>query len=218
MPGKPLLQVALDFTSTTDALSVLERVYPYVNVVEVGTPLVIEEGLAALRTLKEKFPDRTYVADLKIMDAGYLEASSAFRSGADWVTVLAVADDRTVRGALDAAQEHEGQVVADLIQVSDLPGRAQALEAMGVPILCVHTACDRQGRGIEPLAELRRLRPIVRARIAVAGGLGESTVPPAAQAGADILVVGSGIAGRPDPREAARRLLDLLKGFSPCSP
>ena len=52
-------------------------------------------------------PTATLLADLKIVDAGELEAQIGFDAGADIVTVLGVAHDVTIQGALlfvDAAQ------------------------------------------------------------------------------------------------------------------
>jgi 3-hexulose-6-phosphate synthase len=202
----PLLQLAVDVLRTEQALAILGQVHPHVDIVEVGTPLIFEEGLAAVEALKSKYPGKSYLADLKIMDAGNIEASSAFRRGADIVTVLALADDATIRGALEAAQKHGGRLMADLINVPDPAARAVELERMGVPLVCVHTAYDRQQGGANPFAELEAVRKAVRCRVAVAGGIKFETVAQAVTAGTDILVIGGGILNRPDPAEAAARI------------
>jgi 6-phospho 3-hexuloisomerase len=134
------------------------------------------------------------------MDAGRLEASSGFRGGADVVTVLGAADDRTIRGALEAAAEHGGELMADLINVSDPAGRARELAAMGVRLLCVHTAHDVSESGGSPLRELAVVRDATDARLAVAGGLTLDGAARAVAAGADILIVGSAITGASAPR------------------
>jgi len=54
--------------------------------------------------------------------------------------VLALADDKTIQGVLEAAEEYGGQVMADLINTPDPAGRARELQTLGVPIVCVHTA------------------------------------------------------------------------------
>ena len=63
---------------------------------EVGTPLIKAAGLDAVRALKERFPDRVIVANLKIMDAGRVEVEYAAKVGAGVVSVLAAADDATI--------------------------------------------------------------------------------------------------------------------------
>lgn len=207
-----LLQLALDVTSIEKALEITQAVYPHFDIAEIGTPLVIEEGLKALDTLKRRFPDKQFLADLKIMDAGYLEANSGFSRGADIVTVLAAADDRTIAQALEAASRHGGRIMADLINQADPVARARRLQELGVQMICTHTAYDRQGVGIDPLHELRVLRGAVHGVLAVAGGLKLEHVAAAVASGADILVVGGGIVAQPDPAAAARDIMECLRG------
>ena len=206
----PLLQLAIDCLTTDEAAAILEQVYPCFDIAEVGTPLLIEEGLSALEALKSCHSDRRYLADTKIMDAGRIEASSAFRRGADLATVLAVADDLTIRQALDTAREQHGQIMVDLINAADPVERACQLEQMGAEILCVHTAYDLQSTGADPLADLERIRRAVSCQLAIAGGLGLDTVGVALARGADIVVVGGAILNHPDRRAAAAAIHALM--------
>lgn len=206
----PLLQLAVDVLTTSDALEIMEEVYPFFDIVEVGTPLVIEEGLSALEAMKEKRPEKQYLADLKIMDAGQMEASSGFRRGADIVTVLAAADDQTIGQALRAAREYDGRIMVDLINEDDPVARARQLEEMGVDILCVHTAFDRQSSEVGPMAELERVRAAVSCRLAVAGGLDGQTTATALALGADIVIVGGAVLKAQDRREAARVVYETV--------
>jgi len=209
--SRPLLQVALDVLSTQQALEIAGQIYPHVDIIEIGTPLIIVEGLRALETIKNKFPDKKYLADLKIMDAGKIEAASAFKRGADIVTVLAATDDLTIRGSLDAAEGCGGQLMADLINVRDPVARAIELCAMKVPIICFHTAFDRRGSSEDMLYHLEMVRPVVSCQLAIAGGLTSDTVGQALSKGADILVVGSGITDQHDPREVACTIMKELE-------
>jgi 3-hexulose-6-phosphate synthase len=205
------VQVALDMTELPRALAVAEALAPWCEVIEAGTPLLYEHGLAAVAALKARCPERLILADLKIVDAGYLEASCAFRRGADLVTVLGVADDATIRGALQAAREAGGRLVADHLQVPDVVARARQLEALGVDLLCLHTAYDRKDSGADPLAELRLVRPQVQAELAVAGGLTAANAPAAAALGADLLVIGGYLTQHPEPAAAAAALRAVLQ-------
>ena len=71
----PIVQVSIDLMTLEDALPVAEiAVEAGVDWLEVGTPLILGEGLHAVRAFRERWPDHKVVADLKTMDAGYLEA------------------------------------------------------------------------------------------------------------------------------------------------
>src|SRR5579871_1499936 len=124
------LQLALDSDLDT-SLKILQIVRPYVDIAEIGTPLVYREGIAAVQRLRAKFPDLRLLADFKIMDAGDEEATIAFSAGCDLVTVLGVTQDATIQGALKAAQRFGKQIMVDLMSVSNLSVRVQALQVMG---------------------------------------------------------------------------------------
>lgn len=112
------LQIALD-GDLAAALDVLAQVHPFVDIAEIGTPLVFREGMRAVRRIRPAYPQLTLVADLKIMDAGRAEADIAFGAGADRVTVMALASDATITGALTSARSHNKRVMIDMMQVAD---------------------------------------------------------------------------------------------------
>ncbi len=208
---RPLLQLAVDATDLETALNLVETVYPHYDIAEIGTPLIIEEGLRALEALKSRWPDKQYLADVKIMDAGRVEAQSAFRRGADIVTVLALADDKTIQGALAAAEKYGGLIMADLINVADPAGRARELQTLGVPIVCVHTAYDVQGGHVDPMAHVHAVRKASTCRVAVAGGMKLQNVDQAVAGGADILVFGGSIATHAAPGRIAEEIMTRIE-------
>ena len=77
----PYLQVALDLCDVEGAIRMLDATADVgeklPEVLEVGTPVVIEEGLEAVRQLKTRYPRQRVLADLKIMDAGEVQHTKA---------------------------------------------------------------------------------------------------------------------------------------------
>ncbi|WP_078411584.1 orotidine 5'-phosphate decarboxylase / HUMPS family protein [Priestia abyssalis] len=71
------LQLALDLVNIPEAKALVKEVEEYIDIVEVGTPVVIDEGLKAVKEIKEAFPNLTVLADLKIMDAAGYEVMAA---------------------------------------------------------------------------------------------------------------------------------------------
>ena len=65
--------------------------------------------------MKEHFPDKEVLADMKIMDAGFYEAEEALKAGADYVTVLGVTDNLTIQGCKEAAEKYGKEIVVDMI-------------------------------------------------------------------------------------------------------
>lgn len=200
------LQLALD-SDLASSMAVLAQVHPYVDIVEVGTPLIFREGMKAVRELRAAHPQLTLLADLKIMDAGEEEAAIAFDAGADMVTVLGAAHDVTVQGAVRAARHSGKQTLADMLQVGSPQTRADELLALGCDYLCVHTAYDLHGSGAAPFAQLQRLRDrLPAAPLAVAGGINLETLEGVLAFEPAIVIVGGAITRAAQPAAIARMM------------
>lgn len=206
------LQIALDTLSLEECIILLEQTKGNVDIAEVGTPFIIEEGMRPVRELKKRFPEIEILADTKIMDAGELEASSAFKAGADIVTVLGVSNDETILGAIKAAKQHGGKIMIDMIAVKNLVERAKEIDAMGVDYICVHTAFDVQKSGKDPLDELKMINKVIcNAKSAVADGVKLSTIDEIVEEGAEIIVVGGAICNAENKSETAKEMKKHLQ-------
>ncbi|WP_461865785.1 bifunctional 3-hexulose-6-phosphate synthase/6-phospho-3-hexuloisomerase [Thermococcus sp.] len=208
-----ILQVALDLTDVEQAISIAEKAARGgAHWLEVGTPLIKKEGMRAVELLKRHFPDRKIVADLKTMDTGALEVEMAARHGADVVSILGVADDKTIKDAVDVARKYDIRIMVDLIGVKDKVERAKELEKMGVHYILVHTGIDEQVQGKTPLEDLGKVVKAVKVPVAVAGGLNLETIPKVIELGATIIIVGGAITKAKNPEETTRRIIDLFWG------
>lgn len=94
---KPLVQISLDLTEVAEALDTAEMALRAgVDWLEVGTPLILAEGMEGVRRLCERHPDTPIVADLKTMDGGWLEAEIMAKAGATHVVVMGRAHRETI--------------------------------------------------------------------------------------------------------------------------
>ena len=170
------LQVALDFVDLPRALKVAEEaVAGGADYLEAGTPLIKSEGLDAVRRLREMFPERTIIADMKTMDAGKIEAESAAKAGASVMTVCGAATQSTIRECVEAGRHYGIEVAVDLLGIADPVALAAQCEELGAAWLDVHCPIDAQMLGQDPLDELRLLREKTHLILAVAGGLNSET-------------------------------------------
>lgn len=201
------LQVALDTLTLDECVELLEKTHEVVDIAEIGTPFVIEQGMVPVKTLKAKFTDIEVLADAKIMDAGKYEADKCFDAGADIVTVLAVANDATIKGVIESAKEHGRKVLVDMIEVKDLAQRAREIDAMGADYICVHTAFDVQATGKNPLDDLKVVNSVIKnAKSAVAGGVKLATIDDIVAEGAGDIIVGGAICNAEDPAAMTKEI------------
>ena len=204
---KPILQVALDLLNKHRALAIAkDSVKGGADWLEAGTPLIKSEGMEIVRKLKETFPKKTLVADMKTMDTGAFETEMAAKAGADIVCVLAVSDDSTIIEALKSARRYGAKLMVDLIGVQEKIKRAKELEKMGVNYLCIHVGIDEQMIGKTPLDILSSLVKQTNIPIAVAGGINSETAPDIVKAGASIVIVGGAITKAKDVTKATEQI------------
>ncbi len=204
---KVVLQVALDLLELKRALQIAqEAVDGGVDWIEVGTPLIKSEGMSAIRSMRDCFPDSVIVADMKIADTGTLEVEMAAKAGATIVCVLADADDAVIEEAVRAARLYGIRLMADLINVKDPISRACHLESLGIDILCAHVGIDQQMTGRNSIELLTTLSGTVHIPLAVAGGIDAESAGEAVRNGADIVIVGGGIVRSADVAGSTKKI------------
>ncbi|MGW9893546.1 3-keto-L-gulonate-6-phosphate decarboxylase [Staphylococcus epidermidis] len=59
------LQLAIDLLNKEEAAELAKKVEEYVDIVEIGTPIVINEGLPAIQHLNKNISNTKVLADLK---------------------------------------------------------------------------------------------------------------------------------------------------------
>lgn len=206
------LQLALDLVDIPGAIELINEVGEYIDIVEIGTPVVINEGLKAVNEVKAAFPNLTLLADLKIMDAAGYEVSQASAAGADIITILGVAEDESIKGAVAEAKKQGKQILVDMIAVKDLAARAKEVDELGVDYICVHTGYDLQAVGKNSFEDLTTIKGVVKnAKTAIAGGIKLETLPEAIKQNPDLIIVGGGITNAVDIKDTARQIHELIK-------
>ena len=197
LDGSPRVQLSLDLPTLDEALATAEiGVRAGIDWLEAGTPRILGEGLHAVRALHERFPGHPVVADLKTMDAGYLEAEMMFRAGAQFVVVMAVAHERTIREAVRAGRDYGRHVMADLMLHGDKPGMARRLQDWGVDVILVHTGYDERHHDprCSPLQDLAAVRAVVDLPLQAVGGLSIEQAARMPGLGAPLVVIGAPLA------------------------
>jgi 3-hexulose-6-phosphate synthase len=206
------LQLALDLVNIPEAIKVVKEVEEYIDIVEIGTPVVINEGLRAVKEMKDAFPNLKVLADLKIMDAAGYEVMKASEAGADIITILGAAEDMSIKGAVEEAKAQGKKILVDMIGIKDIESRAAELDELGVDYICVHTGYDLQAIGQNSFADLMTIKNVVKnAKTAIAGGIKLDTLPEVVKLKPDLIIVGGGIANQDDKAAAAAKMKQMIQ-------
>jgi 3-hexulose-6-phosphate synthase len=199
---KAVVQLSLDLTDLSEALRTAElAVAVGVDWLEVGTPLIIAEGMRAVRELRARYPEIPIVADLKTMDGGWLEAEIMAKAGASMVVVMGQAHAETVELVVKAGSDFGVKVMGDNMAMADPVEGAKRLEELGCDYVIHHVGFDmrtlRRERGLTAPTPLDRLREVVEAvsvPVQAVGGLTVEQAIDTPRYGAPLVVIGAPLA------------------------
>ncbi len=208
---KPIVQISLDVTTIEEALETADlALRAGVDWLEAGTPLILAEGLRAVRELRARFPETPIIADLKTMDGGYLEAEMMAKAGANYVVVMARAHEETIRVVCKAGKDYGIGVMGDNLGCPDMVAGARLLQDLGCDVVIHHIGYDER-RGIAargeraptPLDQLREVVAAVDIPVQAVGGMSIEQAIECPKYGAPLVVIGAPLAINPDRFEQA---------------
>ena len=78
----PVIQIALDYATIEEALAMAKiGIEAGVDWLEIGTPLIVSQGVAPIGQMVRAFPDYPVLADYKTMDSGWKNVRAHGRAG-----------------------------------------------------------------------------------------------------------------------------------------
>ena len=196
-----LIQIALDFPTIEQAIACARLgVQAGVDILEVGTPLIVAQGAATIGQLKRAFPNHPVLADYKTMDSGGKNNQITHAQGGQYMTVCGNAPDETVKAAVAARKETGVLVVVDLIGVKNVPERARQCQDWGVDMLYLHYGADqwRADASRDSTQWLDQVLRVVTIPVGV-GTFGVEDGVVAAKRGAALVAIGHPLISNDDP-------------------
>lgn len=204
------LQIALDTADQPAALRPLSAAIDSIDVIECGTILILHEGLSAVRNIRALYPQKTILADVRIVEAGSIIAKACFEAGANYVSVVAGASLTTIEQVVKVAHEYGGEVQVELADEHYSLQQAQAWREAGVVHAIVKRSRDLEASGklewsqkdFERIRELKDLGFTVT----VTGGIKAVELDVFAGQPVDIVIAGREIVQADHPAKAAATL------------
>ncbi|WP_298825860.1 3-hexulose-6-phosphate synthase [uncultured Planococcus sp.] len=205
-------QLALDRLTREESFAILHETAPYIDWIEVGTGVIKQYGMAIVREIKEAYPDKILVADMKTCDAGKHEALQAFEAGADITTVMAFSANKTISDALGVAKELNKRVMIDLLGVTD-SDRLKELQSMGVELVGLHHGKDMQLEKEMSGDLLKLAQGLTGMEIAIAGGINKESLPSLLDKKLTAVIIGSAITKAANPAQEAKEMKEAAEHF-----
>lgn len=199
---KPLLQVALDNNTLSDALKSALALGNDVDVIEAGTILCLQEGTEAVRCLRALFPEKIILADTKCADAGGTVAKNCADAGADWMTVICSATIPTMKAAFKEVKDLQVELYGDWTYE-----HAAAWRKAGLSQVVYHQSRDAllagETWGKKDLTKVRKLIDM-GFKVSVTGGLTKETLSLFEGVDVHCFIAGRSLRDAADPGQEAR--------------
>ena len=209
------LQLAYDLGTYEELYPFMEEIEEAIDIIEIGTPVILREGVSQIENIKKRFPDKLIFADLKIMDAGKLEADIGFQAGADMVSVLGLASKKTIEAAKNSAILWNRKIMIDMINLEEPIMKWADFMEMGMDYGCLHTAHDDVTDGKNTLETVEKFHEAHGGQqISVAGGIDPEKIRNLKSCQPEILVVGSYITNAADPSKAVKTIRQVMNEIS----
>lgn len=206
-----IVQYAIDSLELEEGIAIAQKVRDYVDIIELGEGMIQRYSLDSVTKLKEIFPEKKILADIKLMDAGYSLSLKAYNKGADIVTACAVATEGTARGIVKAAKEVGKESWLDLIAVpvEEYGKYVDYLNEIGPDYVCAHLASDiyekeggaaARGKMIEGMGQFK-----FTSKVVLSGGIGLEDIPSIKMCNPYHINVGGAIERADDPAAVAKQ-------------
>jgi 3-hexulose-6-phosphate synthase len=214
----PVIQIALDYATIEEALAMAKiGVAAGVDWLEIGTPLIIAQGVAPIGQMVRAFPDFPVLADYKTMDSGWKNVERTAQQGGHVMTVCANSPDETVKSAIAEAKKCGVWVVADTIGVKNQAARARECASWGVHMIYLHYGADQ--RKNDATRDSTQWLADVQRAVSIPIGVGCFQVEDgvrAARMGAELIAIGHPVISAADPlAELSRFVKEVRAAYRP---
>lgn len=203
------IQVAIDRVPLARAKELTETLNA-ADIVEIGTSLTKDYGLACVRELLPYKGAAKLLADIKTIDEGAYEFRQYFEAGADILTVMGASAVATLDSCYEVTQEYGREMLIDLLECSD--EKIAKISHYPNAIYSLHFSSDAGGEH-DVVAELQRFTqkfPTIQ-RLALAGGLTEASLKDLKATPLEIGIIGGAVTKADDPEMALKRIIEVIR-------
>jgi 3-keto-L-gulonate-6-phosphate decarboxylase len=205
--SKPLLQIALDTISLEEAFHILGNgLDETVDIIEVGTLLLLGEGLRAVDILRSIYPQKILVADFKCIAPHF--GTQILKHDPNFVTVLSKAETQVPKLISEEAQNRGmgQQVQIELYDQNSSKEDILAWRQMGILHIIYSRPRSRKGSwSMEDRDDIKALCEM-GAKVTVTGGMTYEDLDILAGLPIFAIICGRSVRNAADPAAEASRI------------
>lgn len=197
------IQISFDTPDLEKAIVLAQEISPYADMFEIGTVLLLHHGVAAVELFRKNFPDKTLVADTKIVDRGKIVAELFAHAGINMITVMAGAGKEVIHATCTTAHNNSMRVMLDLLDSNSLGQSALEAKNLGADALLFHQAHDEDENAPSFFDKWDIVRGNTDLPIFISADIKRTTIDAFVAMKPEGIIIGSGITEADDPAQEA---------------
>lgn len=203
------LQISFNLMDLDKAVSIAKDVKEYCDAFEVGSLLISQYGMDAVREFRKHFPDKLIVCDNKVVEHEKEMIEVAAQAGSNWVTVLAGADNNVIHNACNAAHNLGKKVMLNLIDSSSFGQTALEAQTLGADALLLHRITDENSQNVF-LDRWDMVKGNTKLPIFISTHITRENINEIISINPDGIVIGYAITRSDNPKETAEYFYKLI--------
>ncbi len=136
------LQISFELTDLDKAIAIAKDTAQFADIIEVGSLLLLSHGVRAIEAFRAEFPDNVLLADAKLCDRASDMVNLCVDAGANFITVLAGTDNRTILRASDTAHQRGAKISLDLVDAYSMGQSGRDAKSLGADMVLFHRSHD----------------------------------------------------------------------------
>jgi len=205
------LQLSFELSDLDRALAIAHEVHQYADLFEIGSLLIGHHGIAAVRRFRDAFPEKTLLANIKIVDRPKSFVDAYAQAGANWVTVLAGTTESVIHRACRTAHDHNMKVMLDLIDASSLGQAALEAKSLGVDTLLFHKPIEQENE-LAFLDDWDMVHGNTELPVYVSAQITRKTIQDVLQVAPSGIVISEAVTHVDNPSEEAAFFSQIIRG------
>jgi len=205
------LQLSFELAELDNALNIAQQTQEYADIFEIGSTLIAHHGIRAVHQFREAFPEKTLLADLKIVDRPRSLIQAYTKAGANWITVLAGTSNSVIHRASNIAHDNNTSIMLDLIDASSLGQAALEAKSLGVDALLFHKPIEQENE-LAFLDDWDMVRGNTELPVFVSAQITRKTIQDVFQVSPSGIVISDAITQADNPHEEAAFFSQIIRG------
>lgn len=205
------MQISYDFTNLSQAIEIAKKTAQFADIIEIGTLLILAEGVNAIKEFKGTFPDKPLLTDVKLVDRVSEAIPLLIDAESSYVTVLYGTSNKVIKKATNLAHNLNAKIVLDLIDPDTMAQGASQAKSLDVDHVLFHFPheTDDTSSNIENWELIKGNTDLP---IFISGRMNRECINEIVALKPQGIVVGHAITKAEDPEAEARYFKELITG------